>query len=52
MSDTKEKLKLYKEINKDILKDLINNHYDRGSIFGHGQGEDAYTLIYIMYFTS
>ena len=24
--------------------DLINNHYDRGSIYGHGQGEDAYLI--------
>ena len=24
--------------------DLINNHYYRGSIYGHGQGEDAYLI--------
>jgi len=24
--------------------DLINNHYNRGSIYGHGQGEDAYLI--------
>ena len=24
--------------------DLINNHYDRGSIYGHAQGEDAYLI--------
>lgn len=24
--------------------DLINNHYDRGSIYGHAQGEDVYLI--------
>lgn len=24
--------------------DLINNHYDRGSIYGHAEGEDAYLI--------
>lgn len=60
VKDLPEELYLYRvlylddedQINYDELgshysqdrTDLINNHYDRGSIFGHGQGEDGYLI--------
>lgn len=60
VKDLPEELFLYrvlylddeKQINYDELgshysqdrTDLINNHYNRGSIYGHGQGENAYLI--------
>jgi len=60
VKDLPEELYLYRvlylddedQINYDELgshysqdrTDLINNHYDRGSIYGHSQGEDAYLI--------